>query len=240
MIFLSKRLKDIEEMDKPGNPYREIVEGLENINKINRFFGGVSSTLFHLKRMVRKLPDDARKKIRILDVATGSAYIPIKIIEWARSQGLDMEIVGTDINNEILRFAREEIKDFPEIRVESGDARRLSFPDESFEFVISSLTLHHFSFEEGVELLKSFERISRYGFIINDLSRHLLAFASICLVSKIFTRNRLTRKDGPLSVRKAYRIGELKMMAEEAGLKKVRIYSHLFFRLAMVEEKIAL
>jgi hypothetical protein len=79
------------------------------------------------------------------------------------------------------------------------------------------------------------DRISRHGFILNDLRRGRLGYAAAWLAAHATTRNRLTRNDAPLSIRRAYTPGELADLLRRAGVDGARISTHLWFRMAAVK-----
>jgi hypothetical protein len=62
------------------------------------------------------------------------------------------------------------------------------------------------------------------GVVVNDLDRTRLNLAGALVLAKLATRNRYTRHDGPLSVRRAYRVPEVANLLRSAGLRPVRIF----------------
>lgn len=143
--------------------------------------------------------------------------------------------MGLDQNPQVLRAAAERIREYPEISLELGDALALPYAAGSFDVVLCSLALHHFSYAEGVRLLASLDQIGRWGFIVNDLLRSWHAYVLTWLAMRVFCRGRLVRHDGPLSIRRAYTRSELLNMVGEAKVEKVRIRRHPFFRVALVK-----
>jgi hypothetical protein len=65
-------------------------------------------------------------------------------------------------------------------------------------------------------------RVSRLGVVINDLERSWRGWIGAWLLGHLLTRNRYTRHDAPLSVRRAYRAEEIATMLRDAGLTPVR------------------
>ncbi|MFL5714107.1 MAG: hypothetical protein ACJ769_05555, partial [Chloroflexota bacterium] len=59
--------------------------------------------------------------------------------------------------------------------------------------------------------------------VVNDLDRRWLGWIGAMLMGHLLTRNRYTRNDAPLSVRRAYRADEMVAMLRAAGLAPVRI-----------------
>ena len=67
-------------MDAPDADPRELDRSLAFIRRVNGWLGYTRNTLNHLKRFSRSWGEN--KRIRILDVATGSADVPLAILRW--------------------------------------------------------------------------------------------------------------------------------------------------------------
>ena len=105
-----------------------------------------------------------------------------------------------------------------------ADGTALPWPDGSFDIAHASLVLHHLEPVEAARFLGELRRVSRRGVIINDLDRSALGWVGAWLLLHVATRNRYTRDDGPLSVRRAYRPEEVGAMAAEHGLTRVAVH----------------
>jgi hypothetical protein len=57
------------------------------------------------------------------------------------------------------------------------------------------------------------------------------------LLGNATTTNRLTRHDAPLSILRAFTPDELTAMAREAGLTKIAVTPHRFWRMALVARR---
>jgi 2-polyprenyl-3-methyl-5-hydroxy-6-metoxy-1,4-benzoquinol methylase len=232
--FALPRAEGVTELiDEPGIALEELSANLRDLERLNYLFGGTRLILRHLRPMLRRAEP---AEIRILDVATGGADIPVAIVRWARRQGRRVRIVGIDKNPQMLRATKDRMRRYPEVSLEIADALALPYPTASFDVVLCSLALHHFSYAQGVRLLGALDRIGRWGFIINDLVRSWHAYLLTWLAMRTFCRGRLVRHDGPLSIRRAYTLPELRAMVDEAGVGGVRIHPHPFFRVAIVKE----
>jgi hypothetical protein len=91
------------------------------------------------------------------------------------------------------------------------------------DVVISSLTLHHLDEAAAARHLAEMDRVAGRGFVMNDLARSRTAYGLVWLVTRLFTVNRMSRHDGPVSVQRAYVPDELRALCEKAGLFDVRI-----------------
>jgi len=223
----------VELLDRPGNAEEEIRGNLRDLERLNRYFGGVRTVLLHLSRMVGM---EGHAPLTILDIATGGADIPRAICAWARDRSLLVTVEAVDGNNRVLAAAAEWSSDYPEIRLRRTEAPPLPYPDQSFDYVISSLFLHHLDEVQGVCLLREMNRVARRGLLVNDLLRSRSARFLTAITTRLLSSNRLTRHDGPVSVLRGFRPEELVCMATEAGLANARISVHPWFRIALIKE----
>ena len=83
-------------------------------------------------------------------------------------------------------------------------------------------------------VLREMQRLARVGFIVNDIRRSAPGYVAAWAASRLATRNRLTRHDMPLSVRRAYTPRELRALLQEAGVPGAKVTSHPLFRMAAV------
>ncbi len=229
----------MELIDLPNENYSmsEYAGNLADIRKVNRYLGDCQTILRHFSSLVT---DDAgfwTRPIKVLDVATGSADLPAVIVEWARRQGIQVEMTAVDNNPIAVREAIAFTRGYPEITVAIADGFSLPFEDGSFDIVMCSNTLHHYSEEEAVRLLKEIHRVAAIGYIVKDLRRSWVAWSLITVLTRIFTKNRLTRHDGPLSVLRSYTVTEQDALADRAGFAGRRVVKEPFWLLVISGRK---
>ena len=148
--------------------------------------------------------------------------IPLALIEGFVGQGTELMVTATDEREEMLRIAAGRVGERRALSLLlTGGGSQLPFPDDSFDIAHCSLVLHHLEPEEGIDLLREADRVSRLGVVVNDLDRTTRFWLGAWLISHLITRNRYTRHDAPLSVRRAYRPAEVERMATAAGLTRV-------------------
>jgi hypothetical protein len=94
--------------------------------------------------------------------------------------------------------------------------------------------LHHLAWQDGIALLQAMAAVSRYGVVVNDLVRSWLSYYGAKLLLPVLSSNHLTRHDGPLSALRAYSVGEVREMAQAAGLAGARVHAVLTYRLLLV------
>jgi len=223
----------VELLDHPGNSDEEVRGNLQDIERLNRFFGGARTALLHLSRMIT---ERSQTRLTILDIATGGADIPRTICRWARQRKLTVTVEAMDRSHQVLAAAAEWSVGYPEIRLRQVEAPPLPYPEHSFDYVLCSLFFHHLTEAQGIHLLREMRRVARHGLIVNDLMRSRLARILTGSATRLLSGNRLTRHDGPMSVLRGFRPEELLHMASEASLGDVRVSPHPWFRIALVKE----
>jgi 2-polyprenyl-3-methyl-5-hydroxy-6-metoxy-1,4-benzoquinol methylase len=161
----------------------------------------------------------------------------VAIVKRARLREINVVVTAVDINPLAVREAAVFTQAYPEITVAIADGFSLPFADESFDIVLCAKTLHHFSEEDTVRLLREMGRVAAVGYIIMDLRRSWVAWLLISLLTRIFSRNRLTRHDGPLSVLRSYTVAELDTLADRAGLPDHRVVRQPFWLMVLSGRK---
>jgi ubiquinone/menaquinone biosynthesis C-methylase UbiE len=217
---MERRTDAAELLDGPLDDQAALVGNLRDLGRINRYLGGVELTATAIDALAAH-----RNDLTLLDVGTGAADIPMALMARARGRGRRLRAVGIDARPEVLAAAvrlRPGIATSDGLELHVGDGRALRYPDRSYDIAHASLVLHHLDPTDAVTLLGEMRRVARLGVVVNDLERSRLALAGAWLIGHLLTRNRLTRHDAPLSVRRAYRATEMSAMLRSAGLLPVR------------------
>ena len=222
-------------MDRPEADPKILEDDLRNLRTINRYFGGLRALRKAVLPIARRVK--VGETITILDLATGSCDQPVALVRAFGRIGRRVRVTAVDRNEVMLETARKFASGMKEIEFERHDLMNLPYKDESFDIVTCSLTIHHFSREDGVKLLREMNRISRLGFVVNDLSRSYIGAATAWLYTRLTTRNPMTRYDSVISVLRAFTKDELTAMTVEAGVGRVKVYTAPLFRLLAVLEK---
>lgn len=220
-----RRATDRELMDELVDDVGELDANLRDITFANAAFGGVAPVL----RLLRALGAQ-----RILDVGCGAADIPRALVREGTRRGVPLTVTCLDSSEQMLAIARAAAGGEPALDFVRGDGTALPFPDASYDAVLCTLALHHFDPEPARALLRELRRVARLGPIVCDLRRSLPAFGAAWLWSRT-SRNRLTRHDAPLSVRRAYTPAEALALAREAGWQQPQVRREPFFRMTLTD-----
>lgn len=99
-----------------------------------------------------------QKNNRVLDLGCGTGTLAILFKQACP----ETEVIGLDADEHILEIARDKIrKSGLNITLESGMASVLTYSDESFDLVMSSLVFHHLNRENKARALEEVYRILR-------------------------------------------------------------------------------
>jgi 2-polyprenyl-3-methyl-5-hydroxy-6-metoxy-1,4-benzoquinol methylase len=209
-----KRSRELELMDLPISSEDLLAGELKNLRRLNRYLGGyrgIEASLAELARQ-REL-----KQLSLLDIGTGSADIPGRIVRWCRRRRIGVSIVALDLDPLAARLARQAVIDYPEISVVRGDGAQPPFAPQSFDVVLTSQFLHHFSEEKIVGLLKNWCKLARCAVIVSDLVRHPLAYFAARVLTRLITTNVMTLTDAPLSIKRAFTLSEWRELCRRAA-----------------------
>jgi ubiquinone/menaquinone biosynthesis C-methylase UbiE len=209
----------LELLDGPLDDPATLAGNLRDLRRINRLLGGVALSRRAVDRLL-----DGQVAATLVDVGTGGADIPVALLADARRRGRSLAITAIDSRPEVLAaagLARPGLADVAGLTLQVSDGRALPYPDGSFDVAHSSLVLHHLEPDEAVALLREMARVATVGVVVNDLSRARIHLLGARLITTLLTRNRFTRFDGPLSVRRAYTAREMEALVARAGLRVV-------------------
>ncbi len=232
MLWIPERKSLPELLDLPHDSYaRDELEGaLKDLTLVNYYLGNGRAVLKHLAALNAETADEG---FTVLDVATGTADIPVTIAKWARQAGIRVGITAVDLDPLSINIARQRCESFPEITLAVADGFALPFANQRFDYVLCSKTAHHFTDEKVLQMIKEFSRVARRGYVIVDLRRSWIAYILIFLLTRLFSRNRLTRSDGPLSVLKSFTPGELAALASRSGTSVFRVSKEPFLLIVL-------
>jgi len=210
-----------EAMDDLAVDEQDLGRALRELSMINRWLGGDRVSRLGVQRILRSLPPG--RPVTVLDVGAGGSDLSRALAPLGRQ----FDITALDVNPRAGDFARSHGRPVTGI---VGSAHALRFDEGSFDIAHVSLFLHHCSDEEASALLKNLSRIARHGIVINDLHRHAIAYASIFLLTKLFSRSAIVRHDAPASVLRAFLRGELAALVPAELRTAVSISWHWAFR----------
>jgi len=224
------------EMVDMSDPDPILLRGeMNNLRKINRRFGGITSVQ---KEIANLLPAaDSDRPLEILDLATGSADVPLALLEGLMRQGRRVHITAVDRNEMVLEEASAFVGGTTGISFVRGNILELNYPNERFDIVLCSLALHHFTRADAVRIIREMDRLSRVGFVVCDLRRCYAALACAWLYTRLTTTNIMTRTDAIASVLASFTKNELRELLIHVGSGDAVVRRAPVFRLVATRRK---
>lgn len=227
MPSFEQRSYQKEFLDRDDIPFEDIKRNMQELDFINRKLGGHDITL---DGIVALMKDQMifNSSSQIVEIGCGGGDNLRAIRNWAEHIHLAVKLTGIDINPECIAYAKEQKRNRG-IEFILSDYKKVFFENKP-DVIFSSLFCHHFSEEELVFMLRWMQENSQLGFFINDLHRHWLAYYSIKLLTKLFSRSYLVKNDAPLSVQRGFRKQEWNSLFAEAGIRNFNCQWRWAFR----------
>ena len=225
-----QRSYELENIDK-GTYTPEEYEGcIVELQRVNAWLGDAKALRGSL---LKEIEGQALQSFSVLDVGAGSGELLRVAAQWARETNRSGLFVGLELNKRSAKAILEESEGFPEIFSVQASGLVLPFSDNSVDYVISSLTLHHFDDEGAVEILREMGRVAARGIFVIDLHRNPMAYFFYTTLGHLILHNRLLREDGALSILKSFKRNELEKLGYQAGLGNVNVEKHFPSRLVL-------
>ena len=206
-----------ELLDRPDIPFKDIKRNMQELDFINRKLGGHDITLDGIVTLIQQTPTFNRQ-LKIVEIGCGGGDNLRAIKEWAQHIKMPVALLGIDINEECIAFAKTQKRN-GDIQFIHSDYRLTTFETKP-DIVFSSLFCHHFTDEELVEQLQWMKVKTELGFFINDLHRHPLAYYSIRMLTKLFSRSYLVKNDAPLSVQRGFTRDDWQGIFQQAEIEE--------------------
>lgn len=230
-VNLSKRSEEEELMDDLESSGEIIDQTLKELEVVNRLLGGNKLSLKGINKLIKSKKQET---YTLVDIGCGGGDLLILMARWAKRKGYKMQFIGVDANPNIIAYAQEHCKYYPEISFKAINIFSAEFEALSCDIVHASLFTHHFTQQELIPLFKLFNRQAKVGMVINDLHRHVLAYYSIKYITRFFSKSAMVKNDGALSVARSFRRSDWLEIFEAADIKKFDLSWKWAFRWKIV------
>lgn len=218
----------IDDLNCDGDELRQTLRELKTINKL---LGGNYVTTDGINQLLKKATSE---KITIADIGCGGGDMIRVMYNWSQKKNLNASFIGVDANPNTIAMAAGNLRELPNVNFEAADVFDPNFQQQQVDIVTCTLFTHHFTDEELIRMFRSFKYKAKIGMVINDLHRHPLAFHSIKILTRLFSKSRLVINDAPISVQRGFQKKELEEILHRAGWENFRISWHWAFRWQVV------
>lgn len=223
-----------ERIDTGDYTPEEYERFLREIAFINRVLGDNRALR---KSLLREIELKDLKRFSVLDVGAGSGELLRAISKRARKQNRQARLCGLELNERSVAAIREESKSYAEISAVRGDAFRLPFADDAFDYALCSLFSHHFTDENVVRILAEMNRVACRRIFVIDLHRHRAAYFFYKIFCAVFRISPLVREDGLLSILRSFKPPELAELGHTTKLGSSFVRRVFPFRLILEGSK---
>jgi SAM-dependent methyltransferase len=223
-----KRVRTEEILDSHDCPAHEAAASLRDLGRINRWFGGVTTTR---KLIERAAAMSGMRHFSVLEVGAGFGEVPRLAARQLARRGITLEVTHLDcMHSHLVEGSRAVV----------ANGLALPFRDNAFDLVSCSLFAHHLEPDELARFATEALRVSRCALLINDLVRHpvhlALVYAGFALM-----RSHVSRVDGVASVRRAYVPEEIRKILASSfrngSTQQLEISRHYLFRMGVLVRK---
>lgn len=229
----SHRSYEKELLDRDDIPFEDIRRNMLELDTINTWLGGHAISIRGIKDLVSTSPP---RQVSVCEIGCGGGDNLRVLSRKCRQWNISFNAIGIDNNEHCVRVAQQQWEE-GEARWIHSDYRDVEFRDKKPDIIFSSLFCHHFDDEQLVGMLQWMERNSETGWFINDLHRHPLAWNSIRLLTRLFSRSYLVRNDAPLSVLRGFSRREWENIFLAAGIGECSLHWKWAFRWLVVRKK---
>ncbi|WKZ59517.1 MAG: methyltransferase domain-containing protein [Cyclobacteriaceae bacterium] len=231
MSRFAERSQAPEIMDDLQCSGEVVHQTLRELDFINHWLGGNQVTLKGLKSLIKN--QNNIKSFHLADLGCGSGEMLKLIYQQLKTHPI-LQLTGIDANPNIIAFAEKHCAGIPNLQLKTEDIFDPDFQRHSFDIVIATLFLHHFTHEQLVKIFQTLQAQTRIGIVVNDLHRHPLAYYSIKLLTRLFSRSAMVKYDAPLSVLRGFKKAEIEGILAEAGITRYTLSWRWAFRWQLV------
>lgn len=121
-----------------------------------------------LAQALAKIPRTGKDALRVLDIPCGTGRMTKFLLDKGE------KVIGADISAEMMGVAREKVQNHANFEgFFQEDAAQLTFPNDSFDCVISIRFIGHIPKDVRISILKEFARVSQFAIIEYSINSRL-------------------------------------------------------------------
>ncbi len=223
-FLVAERRRQPEWMDQPELDAQRHEHALRGLARINSWSGSGGVFWRRLRALSEAVSD---RPLRVLDLASGAGDGVIRLWCRAKQAGISLHIDGCDRSSTAIDHARRAAQScHADVHFFSCDVLHDPLP-EVYDVLLNSLFLHHLDEAEAVAFLRRAAAVARRALLITDLLRSPVGLFLAYAATRILTRSPVVHFDGPISVRGAFTLIELRSLAGRAGLAHATVTRQL-------------
>jgi hypothetical protein len=213
VMWTPERTESEELLDEGVVAPEDRERSLRDLRRINKYLGGI--TVY--RSIVRQYTPRS-----IVDLGAGTADLLESLPDVPLRVALDFKL-------DHLLYLRDGSR----VHRVVGDAQQLPFRDGAVDLITSSHFFHHFSPDENAQVLRESLRVARKGVGMTDTQRHYAPLLFMNVMGALRLIGRVTRLDGPASVRQGYTVAEVRELASRVLASKYKVVRRWPFRFVL-------
>ena len=226
-MFFRRRFTQAEYFDLPQRAETEVIRSFRDLDRLNRFF--MFARPFQ-ETLPRWLGPERCARLEALDIGAGTGLLSRQLSAWARNRGWEWRFTNLDSNPVGLREGSA-------CRPVVASALDLPFSNGSFDVVLASQMTHHLADEQVIRHLQEAWRVTRDAVMVCDLHRNPGLYAILRLCTPLLGVSREVREDALVSVKRGFRLRELRDLANRAGLNDAKVWLYYGARVVLQTRK---
>lgn len=231
--MFDSRATEMEFLDRPDCDPLLAAASYRFMETVNSSFGGTRQVRQFLAAEIAGRSTGA--PYRILDIGSGSCDIPLAAIRWSRACGIPLHFTCLEMADHAIDIARGQLARAgdPPVQLLQEDVFTHQ-PAEPYDYAVTSMCFHHFSNEQILMLLHRLRGFVRSSLLINDLQRSQLASLATRLLLVVTAAPAGVRHDALLSIRRGFKIDELRTLLRQLDNATVSVEPARWFRIAAI------
>lgn len=203
---LKQRSDEIELMDDPDSPEKELFNTLKQFKIINFLF--TRSRYLINKYIINDILKDPKRSYTFLDLGAGGCDISFWLYKKCKKLKLNVKVTCLDSDARIIKYLKNKFEFINGIEIKEGCAFELDKIGE-FDYIFSNHFLHHIPSKKIPFIINFIAKHTRRVFLLNDLYRSNFIFFGHSLFSRFFLYNSFAYYDGRISIKKGFLYKEM-------------------------------
>jgi hypothetical protein len=222
-----------EFLDRPDCDPALATASYRFMETVNGCFGGIRTVRRFLA--AETVGRHAGAPLRILDIGSGSCDIPLAVSRWARARSIPLHFTCLEMAGHAADIARGQLARAgdPAVQLLQEDVFTHQ-PAEPYDCAMASMCFHHFSNAQILALLRRLRGFVINSVLINDLRRSPLASLAARLLLTGTGASAGVRHDALLSIRRGFKISELRTLLRQLDRVTVSVEPARWFRIAAI------
>lgn len=226
-MFFRHRSTQAEYFDLPDRSESETVAAFRDLDRLNETFRFDLPFLYTLPRW---LGPERCADLEFLDLGAGTGLLGRRLSAWAKRQDWRWRFTSLDTNPLALKLGAAP-------RSVAASALALPFADGSFDVVVASQMTHHLTDAQIVTHLREAWRVTREALLICDLHRNAGLYALLWGSTRLMGIGQAVREDALISVQRGFYLGDLRALAERAGIPGAQAWLYFGTRVVLQARK---